>query len=56
MNKESLRGYIVFGWGFFLILINGLGYILRFGLNSPALSIMGLIFVILGLTLRKNSK
>ena len=48
MEKQQIAGYIMAGCGFLLILINGLSYLLNGDLKSPAFTILGLVFVVIG--------
>jgi hypothetical protein len=48
MEKQQISGYIMAGVGFLLILINGLSYLLDWDLKSPAFTILGMVFVVIG--------
>jgi hypothetical protein len=52
-DKRHLSGYPVAAAGFTLLIINALGYIFSWEIKSPALTVIGLIFVILGLRLAR---
>lgn len=55
MEKQQISGYIMAIVGFVLILINALGYILGWELKSPALTIVGLVLVVIGAGTAKRS-
>jgi len=42
--------------GLIMILINALGYIFNWDITSSALVIMGIVFVVIGMGMAKNSK
>ncbi len=48
MNNKKIQGYIMASIGFLLLLINALSYLLDGKIGKPALTIFGLIFVIIG--------
>jgi len=49
MNKQNIPQYIMAVIGFALILINAIGYLFDLGIKNPALVVMGLVFVIIGM-------
>lgn len=54
MNGDrQLSGYPVAVAGFTLLIINALSYIFDWEIKSPALTVIGLIFVILGLRIAR---
>jgi hypothetical protein len=53
-GNRQLSGYPVAAAGFTLLIINALGYIFDWEIKSPALTVIGLIFVILGLRLARG--
>jgi hypothetical protein len=53
-GNRQLSGYPVAVAGFTLLVINALSYILDWEIKSPALTVIGLIFVILGLRLARG--
>jgi hypothetical protein len=55
MEKRQLSGYPVAAAGFTLLPINALSYIFNWEIKSPALTVIGLIFVILGLRIARAS-
>jgi hypothetical protein len=55
MNKKRLSGIIMFCIGFVMILISALGYLFNWDTKSPALTIMGLVFVAIGLQMARKS-
>lgn len=48
MEKQKIAGYIMAGFGFVMILINALSYLLNWDLKSPVLTIVGLVFIVIG--------
>ncbi|NTW92320.1 MAG: hypothetical protein HGA40_02625 [Methanoregulaceae archaeon] len=52
-EKRQLSGYPVAVAGFTLLVINALSYILDWEIKSPALTVIGLVFVVLGLRLAR---
>ncbi|MFH0869884.1 MAG: hypothetical protein V1866_02405 [archaeon] len=55
MNKQNISGYITAGVGFAMLLANAFGYIFGWSIRSPAFTILGLVFVVIGLkTARKR--
>jgi hypothetical protein len=57
MKKNKLFGYIMAGVGFALIVLNALSYILYWSTKSSVLSILGIVFLVIGLkTARKTKK
>ena len=54
MNKRQISGYIMAGVGFVIILIVAINYIFHLNFSHPALSIIGLVFVGIGMgTIKK---
>jgi hypothetical protein len=49
MDTQLIAGYLVAGAGFCMILFNALSYLFDGPLKSPAIGIIGLIFVVIGL-------
>ena len=47
MNKK-ISGYIMAVTGFIMLLINAVSYIFGFDFKHPALTVMGLVFVVVG--------
>jgi uncharacterized membrane protein len=56
MNRETLRGYLMAIIGFIMLLINAVGYIFGFDFKSGAFTIIGLVFVTIGLKLAREDK
>jgi hypothetical protein len=54
MKKQKVSGYIMAGTGFIMLLINGLSYIFHWDTKSPVLTIMGLVFVVVGMKKAKQ--
>ena len=56
MDEREISGYIMAVVGFVMILINALSYLLGWNLKSPAFTILGLVFIVIGAkTARKTS-
>jgi sulfite exporter TauE/SafE len=56
MNKQRNSGYIMVGVGFAMLLANAFSYIFDWDVKSSAFTILGLVFVSIGLkTARKPS-
>jgi len=53
--KNKISGLIMTIIGFLIILTNAIGYVFNVGIKNPALVIMGLVFVVIGMKLSKNS-
>jgi hypothetical protein len=51
--NKKIRGYIMAGIGFVMILVNALDYIFGWNYISSAIGIIGLIFVAIGMKLSK---
>jgi hypothetical protein len=54
--NKKIRGYIMAGIGFVMILVNALDYIFGWNYISSAIGIIGLIFVAIGMKLSKQTK
>jgi len=55
MKKQKVSGYVMAVIGFLMILINAAGYIFNLDIKSPSLTVMGLVFLVIGLShVRKN--
>ena len=56
-NKKSLiSGYVMAIIGFLLILYNALNYIFGWNAGSTPLSVMGIVFVVVGMGIVKKSR
>jgi hypothetical protein len=55
MEKRQLPGYIMAGVGFAMLLINAFSYIFNWDLKSPVSSIIGIIFVGIGLNIARKA-
>lgn len=53
-NNNKTRGYVMFGAGFFLILMNAISYATHDS-TSPAMGIIGLVFVAVGMRMVRSS-
>jgi hypothetical protein len=49
MNKQKTSGYVMVGIGFAMLLINALSYIFNWSIKNSAFTILGLVFVLIGL-------
>jgi hypothetical protein len=57
MNKKKTSGYVMAGIGFLMLLVNALSYIFGWSLKTPIFTVLGLVFVLIGLkNVRKPSK
>ncbi len=54
MNKK-ISGYIMACIGFIMLLLNALSYIFDWNLKSPVFTILGLIFVVIGLKIARKT-
>lgn len=54
MQNQKISGYIMEFIGFLILLINAMGYLFNLDIKHPALIILGLVFVVVGMnTIRK---
>jgi hypothetical protein len=49
MNNKKISGYVMFGVGGVILLINAISYIFGLDFKHPALTVMGLVFVVVGM-------
>ena len=57
MNNNNLKYYIMPVIGFIMLIINAVGYIFDLEIKNPAFTVLGLVFVIIGMQIiRKNKK
>ena len=57
MDKQKISGYTMTAIGFAMLLVNALSYIFNLDMKNPAFSVLGLVFVFVGLRIsRKSSK
>jgi len=56
IKKEKIRGMTMATIGFLMLLLNALAYIFGWELKSSALTIMGLVFVVIGLGIARRNK
>ena len=52
----NTSGLIMAIVGFIMILINAIGYLFDFDITSPAMGIMGLVFVAVGMGMVRRTK
>ncbi|MFH1237162.1 MAG: hypothetical protein V1648_02035 [Candidatus Aenigmatarchaeota archaeon] len=56
MDKQKISGYVMVIAGFAMLVLNAVSYIFGLDTKNPAFSVLGLIFVFMGLkTSRKTS-
>ena len=55
MDKQKNSGYIMAGVGFIMLLANAFSYIFDWNIKSPAFTVLGLIFVLIGLKRARKS-
>jgi hypothetical protein len=56
MNNKKVSGYVMFGVGVAILLVNAINYILGLDFKHPALTVIGLVFVVIGMQIaRKNN-
>jgi uncharacterized membrane protein len=56
MDKQKNSGYMMAGVGFVMLLANAFSYIFDWNMKSPAFTVLGLIFVLIGLKRARKSK
>ncbi|MFH0861801.1 MAG: hypothetical protein V1875_02110 [Candidatus Altiarchaeota archaeon] len=49
MKKEEIGGYVMAGAGFFMLLLNAANYVFGWGMRSPAYTVLGLVFAVVGM-------
>lgn len=49
MNNQKIMGYVLIAVGFAMIISNAIGYIFDYGIKSPAFTVLGLVFMLIGL-------
>jgi hypothetical protein len=54
MENQKVSGYIMAGIGFVMLLVNASGYLFHLDVKSPALTVMGLVFVVVGMKKAKQ--
>ena len=50
-SKQKMSGYIMAGIGFAMLLVN---YIFHLDIKSPAFTILGLVFVVIGMKMTRK--
>jgi hypothetical protein len=48
MENHQLSGYGMMITGFIMILVNALSYLFHWDLKSPAFTVLGLVFIVIG--------
>ncbi len=56
MNKQKIMGYISVAAGFAMLILNAIGYIFDSRIKSPVYTVLGLVFVLIGLKRVKNQQ
>jgi hypothetical protein len=51
VDKNKIRGIVMAGVGFLMLLVNALAYILDWDIKNVVFTVLGLVFVIIGLKL-----
>jgi len=54
--KKNISGYIMAVIGFLMLLTNAIGYVFNLDVKHPALTVMGLVFVVIGMKLFKKKQ
>lgn len=54
MNNVSKRGLIMAVIGFLMLVFNAINYIFDFGYKNPAFTVLGIVFVVVGMKMRKK--
>ena len=49
MNKQRIMGYISVVVGFAMIISNAIGYIFDYEIKSPVFTVLGSVFVLIGM-------
>jgi hypothetical protein len=55
MDTRQVSGYVMAGIGFTMLLVNALAYLLGWDSATPAFTVIGLVFVVIGLKTVKGS-
>jgi sulfite exporter TauE/SafE len=54
MNNSKIFGYIMAIVGFIMILVNAVAYLFDLDIKNTAFTVMGLVFVVIGMGMVKN--
>jgi hypothetical protein len=54
--ESRLSGYIMFIVGFVMLLTNALGYIIDWETKTPALTVLSLVFIVIGKKIVRGPK
>lgn len=49
LNKKKIMGYIMAITGFVMLAVNAIGYLFNLDFKAPPLTIMGIVFVVIGM-------
>ena len=56
MKKQKISGYIMAVIGFLMLVVNAIGYLFNLDIKHPALTVMGLVFVVIGMGIVRKNK
>jgi urea transporter len=54
--EKMVAKYVMAGVGFVMLAVNAVGYVFDTGVKSPALTVLGLVFVVIGLQIARKNK
>lgn len=54
MDRNQVSGYVMASLGFLLIFVNALSYLFGLDAGSPAMVVIGIVFLVLGMDLAKK--
>jgi hypothetical protein len=54
IDKRKTRGVVMTGIGFLMLLANALAYIFDWNVGNTAFTVLGLVFVVIGLKISKK--
>jgi uncharacterized membrane protein len=55
-KQNKIRGFIFAIVGFLMLLVNAVGYVFNLDIKNPALTVIGLVFVTIGLKVGRELK
>jgi hypothetical protein len=55
-GNERMSGYVMAITGFIMLVINAISYLFRLDFRAPALTVMGIVFVVIGMGTVRNSR
>jgi hypothetical protein len=56
MKNQKISGYIMAIIGFLMLVVNAVGYIFNLDIKNPALTVMGIVFVVIGMGMVRKHK